>query len=378
MRGVVSALEHRGDRAPRGTPAGGCTAGARAGPPRSSPRRRTPRCPARPGSSRATASTTASAASSPPVSTKSPRDSSPSTYGQHPLVHALVAAADEDQAGWARAASARAIVLGEAAARGGSSGAPCAPGSRGPRRLDGGHQRLDLHHHPRAAAVGRVVGDLVLALGEARGCRGGRRRAGPARCALPEDARAERSPVIIPGKSVRISALRTWPLPTPVSPAGGRRRAPPASPPRARTRRRTGPPARSAPVPRMTRFGTGPVFQISSTVPSGVPSRVDAPSRPTRSPWKNSPSAGGSQVLAEDEHRRSPTSASAAARVVDALRATSSVSLAARRALSRARSPAPRRHGAAARRARTVEQRLGGGVEGPHRQLAVSPWARAT
>src|SRR5712692_5496010 len=83
--------------------------------------------------------------------------------GDDPLVHALVAAADEDQL-LAPRELLRERMVESAALRGHEDHVRA--GETLARRLDGGDQRLGLHHHACAAAVGNVVGDAVLARGE--------------------------------------------------------------------------------------------------------------------------------------------------------------------------------------------------------------------
>ena len=65
-----------------------------------------------------------------------------------------------------------------------------APGQPRPRRLDGLRERLRLHHHPRAAAVGGVVADPVLAGGVLADVRHPHLEE-PALLRLPEDALPE-------------------------------------------------------------------------------------------------------------------------------------------------------------------------------------------
>src|SRR3954466_3850497 len=95
------------------------------------------------------------------------------------LVHALIAAAHQDQG----------VVAGELDRLGLVEAGPLrghqhhpGGGRARPGRLDGRHQGLRLHHHARAAAVGNVVGDAVLAPPQTRGCRS------PARARVPSRA----------------------------------------------------------------------------------------------------------------------------------------------------------------------------------------------
>ena len=131
--------------------------------PRSSRRPRTPRCRGRPARAarprrrrrapRARRPSGRSLRSRPPCPPPSVTRSSTPSYRPHTRIEPPVRP---------RAA---APAPGRAARRAGSSAPPSAPGQPRPRRLDGLRERLGLHHHAGAAAVGGVVGHAVLARG---------------------------------------------------------------------------------------------------------------------------------------------------------------------------------------------------------------------
>src|SRR5690606_1525237 len=80
----------------------------------------------------------------------------------HPLVHSFVAPADEYEA------PGRGVLPGHGlveAAPGGVEEDDAGARQGGAGVLDRLHQRLDLHHHAGAAAVGGVVGDAMLVVG---------------------------------------------------------------------------------------------------------------------------------------------------------------------------------------------------------------------
>ena len=109
--------------------------------------------PSTPGRSRAIASRTTSAASSPPLKhVVADRQLFVDPPG-HALVHTLVASAHEQEAGFAGERRRAGLVEAGAARR--QQDATRAVLAR--CVLDGGHQRLRLHHHALAAAVRDVV-----------------------------------------------------------------------------------------------------------------------------------------------------------------------------------------------------------------------------
>ena len=120
----------------------------------------------------------------------------------HPLVHALEAAADDDRARALR--QRRAPAPASAARRAGSSAGAGAVVGRDAASMRA-RQHVGAHHHAGAAAGRRVVDRAVLVGARARGCRSPRATRAPAASALP--ARLTPSgPGNISGKMVRTVA----------------------------------------------------------------------------------------------------------------------------------------------------------------------------
>src|SRR5690606_5529145 len=147
---------------------------------------------------------------------------------------------------------------------------------------DGTGERLDLHHHPGAAPIGRVVGDPVLAFGEVAQVGDGELQQ-PLLLRLPQDARGqvarhhrgkERQDLGVQGAGG--TAHPTY--------SGGSTISVPAAGSSSVTKASTRGTASSSPSLRITRVGTSPVFQISSTTPSSSPCGERARS-PMRSAW---------------------------------------------------------------------------------------------
>ena len=278
-----------------GTPGAGCSGGARAARPRprSSPLPAEASLPSTPGTSRAAASTTHERRQLPAGQHEVPE--------RHLQVHRAARTRSSTPSYRPQTRISRPVLrqpprqrLVETAARAGSSAPPAPPGACARAASMAAASGSGFITMPGAAAVGRVVGHPVLALGVLADVRPpappGARSPAPSRGCSPRG-----TPSHIRGNSVRISTssfatslrprsaaslLVPPPVPGPaILPAGPPRSAPPRGPPprtapaaRAPRPRRLSPPARPRP----------PVSYSPVTVPSASPSTVTTGS-PSRS-----------------------------------------------------------------------------------------------
>src|SRR5512137_3073627 len=232
----------------------------------------------------------------------------------HALVHSLVAPAGDDDPSVLRQFLHQ--PLGERHAPGAHEQHP-GPGQPLAGGLDGGGDRLRLHHHPSAPTVGSVVGDPVLPGGVLADV-GHPRVEEPRLPRLPENAlgevalahpREEGQDLHLQPLHVRLlSVLRASSSSSSSSPGGASPSPRPSS--RSTVTQGASGTSRSPPGPRTTSTSTPPVTKSSTTRPSSAPlaSTTGIPSRSAQK-WRPSPASPISSRRPQTSLPRSPSAA---------------------------------------------------------------------